>query len=285
VRLPVRVYFCPAALLFLANNALAASASAQESQLSKGDITLSRFALNVEYLEAEWYQRAVTGRGLAAQDTSGFGVAGPVLVGTEDPIQFRNPIIKAIAEQLASDELAHLRVLRALAASVGLTPPARPTIDLINSFELLADAAGLNRRFNPFESESDFLLAALFFELIGLPGLVGAVVALENHSFRSTAASLLGVEGAHNGIVRTGIAVKDLFEEGNKITALAQRLANSARTIFIPVSVDHRVILSPIGDQEHTLAEPAALQQLLNGLCLSINAKVGGFFPNGLNFG
>lgn len=93
----------------MADNALGASASAQESQLSKGDITLSRFALNVEYLEAEWYQRAVTGRGLAAQDTSGFGVAGPVLVGTEDPIQFRNPIIKAIAEQLASDELADLR--------------------------------------------------------------------------------------------------------------------------------------------------------------------------------
>lgn len=295
--------FLPVTTLLLGQNALGASwpvgrlphycrrprevsaQSAQESQLSIGDITLSSFSLNVKYLEAEWYLRVVTGKGLSPQDTSGSGVAGPVLVRTEDPIEFRNPIIKAIAEQLASDELAHLHVVRDTFASFSLTPPARPTIDLINSFELLADAAGLNRRFNPFESESDFLIAACFIELIGLSGLVGAVGALQNNSLKSTAASLIGVEGAHNGFVRLGLAVNDLFEEANKIAALAQKLINSARTIVLPLLDNNRVIVLPIEDQKLAVAESADLQELLNLICLSINAKVGGFLPNGLNLG
>jgi hypothetical protein len=64
----------------------------------------------------------------------------------------------------ADDELAHVRDLRATFASFGLTPPALPTIDLVNSFQLLTTEAGLNRDFDPLGSETYFLLASFFFE-------------------------------------------------------------------------------------------------------------------------
>jgi hypothetical protein len=50
-------------------------------------------------------------------DSLGLGAAGPVLVSKEHPLKFRDPSIKAIAEQITRDELAHVHVLRRFDAS------------------------------------------------------------------------------------------------------------------------------------------------------------------------
>jgi hypothetical protein len=271
----------PVGTLLFGKSALGAPISASEPQLSVGDTTVITIGLNSEYLQAEFYLRALTGKGLSPEDTSGLGPAGPVLVGKEHPCEFRNPVIKAIAEQLAKDELAHVRDVRATFASFGLTPPARPTIDLVNSFQTLADAAGLNRRFNPFVSENDFLLAGFFLEQIDVPLLTGAIGALENNGLKSTVASLLGDEAAHNGFIRLGLALDELFDEANQIAALSQKLANSATTIFQKL-FDGRLILAPVGDS--ATVPPLDPRQFLNIIYLNINAEAGAFFPNGLNF-
>jgi hypothetical protein len=93
------------------------------------------------------------------------------------PVTFSNPVIQSIAQQLADDELAHVRDVRATFASFGLTPPALPTIDLVNSFQLLTTEASLNRHFDPLGSETDFLLAPFFFQENCSSLLVGAIQA------------------------------------------------------------------------------------------------------------
>ena len=46
--------------------------------MAAGDADVLNFALNLEYLEAEFYLRAAFGRGLADADTTGQGALGPV---------------------------------------------------------------------------------------------------------------------------------------------------------------------------------------------------------------
>jgi Ferritin-like domain len=273
--------FLPISSLFLGKNAKGASAPSQTPPLSANDVALATIATNQEYLQNEYYLRVLTGTGLSAQDTSGLGPAGTVLAPKVNPLKFNNPTIKAIAEQLAQDELAHLRIIRNSFTSFGLTPPARPTIDLESSFQTLAETAGIDRRFNPFESETDFLLVGFFLEQIDGPTLTGGIDVLENATLRSTAVSLLGDETSHNGSIRVALAQEKLIDDANKIAALSQKLVSSAQTIIHPL-FDGRLLLSPVGDDG--IVAPLNPRQFLNIVYLSINANAGGFYPNGLNF-
>ena len=273
--------FLPISSLFSGRNAMGASEPSQAPSLSAGDVALSTTALNAGYLESEFFLRALTGNGLSSEDTSGLGAGGPVLVSKEGPLKFRNPSIKAIAEQITRDELAHVHDIRNSFASFGLTPPARPTIDLKNTFLMIAEGAGINRNFDPLASETDFLLFAFFLEQITNSAFVGAIPLLQNNAIKSLATSLLGTEASHNGSVRLGLAQEKLFDDANKIAAFTQTLVNSAQTIIRPL-FDGQLLLSPVGDDG--LVAPLDGRQFLNCVLLGINANAGGFYPNGLNF-
>jgi hypothetical protein len=78
------------------------------AQVSDTDIL--NFALNLEYLEAEYYLRATTGVGLPSGETTGVGTQGQVIGGTKVP--FSDPNLKEFAEEIATDEHAHVIFLR-----------------------------------------------------------------------------------------------------------------------------------------------------------------------------
>jgi hypothetical protein len=270
----------PASSLLLSKNATGATAS---GQLSAGDVSVIELGLNNEYLEAEFYLRALTGNGLPSMDIIGAGSPGTVVVNTQRRVTFANPFIKAMAQQLADDELAHVLDVRATFASFGLIPPARPTIDFVSSFQLLSSQAGLNRHFDPLGNETDFLLASFFFEENDSTLLIAAIGAIENLELRSTLASLLGNETAHDGFVRLGLAQEHsrTIAEANKIIQLKQKLTGSTTTIFQPLTDNDKLILVPAGAN----AEVVALtpQQYMGNVFLSSNGTAGGFFPDGLN--
>ena len=117
--------------------ATAASASAHDAN-SISDSAILNFALNLEYLEGEFYSFAVHGHGLPGNLTHGTGQRGPVIGGRAVPFKTRS--IRQFAAEIAHDEFDHVRFLH---AALGSAAVARPTINIKQSFTAVAIAAGL----------------------------------------------------------------------------------------------------------------------------------------------
>jgi Ferritin-like domain len=108
------------------------------------DVDVLNFALNLEYLEAELYSRAVFGTGLDEADVTGTGTLGEVIVKPgSTQVPFATESIRQFAIELTANEVAHVRFIRRLITQLGGTPIARPTIDLRDSFVKAATLAGL----------------------------------------------------------------------------------------------------------------------------------------------
>ena len=183
------------------------------------DIEVFNFALNLEYLEAEFYLRAVTGSGLSASLTGG---AATVTGGSLVP--FQNTAIAYLAQKIAVDELAHVTFIRTV---LGAAAVPEPNINLSTSFTTLALAAGLiapGQTFNPFASETDFLLGAYIFEDVGVTAYGGAA-ALLSAAVLPYAASILAVEGYHAGGIRTRLSEIGGSAATDLISALRQTLS------------------------------------------------------------
>lgn len=101
------------------------------------DASILNFALNLEYLEAEFYLRSTTGLGLPIELTTGTGVRGEVSGGR--PVPFQTPTIRKIADEIAKDEKEHVAFLR---SALGSAAVSRPAISLDASFTAAAVAAG-----------------------------------------------------------------------------------------------------------------------------------------------
>lgn len=98
----------------LAAAALALSSRRAAAQ-SVNDPAILNFALNLEYLEAEFYLRAVNGYGLSAADRG----SSPGTVTGGSQVQFADTATQQYAAEIAQDELDHVRFLRAALGSPG----------------------------------------------------------------------------------------------------------------------------------------------------------------------
>lgn len=76
------------------------------------DSAILNFALNLEYLEAEFYSHAVTGQGLPDSMTGGTGQSGPVDGGRE--VMFQSSSVRQFATEIARDEQEHVAFFRGL---------------------------------------------------------------------------------------------------------------------------------------------------------------------------
>ena len=192
-----------AAMGALSTGSLALSSGSASAQAAPAvsDADIFNFALNLEYLEAEFYLRAATGQGLLAQDTTGTGTRGYVTGGSLVP--FKSAAVAAYAQRIAVDEQAHVRFIRAV---LGSSAVAEPNINLSTSFTTLAIAAGLittGQTFNPFGDDVSFLLAAYIFEDVGVTAYGGAAALISNKNYVSAAAGILATEAYHSGAIRT----------------------------------------------------------------------------------
>lgn len=253
---------------------------------TSSDVNILNFALNLEYLEAEFYTYATTGAGIQALGikVNGLGKPGNVIITPNPQVPFATPSIQQYALEIAADEQAHVRLLRAVLGSKAV---ARPTIDLQGSFTAAAQAAGIigpADTFDPFADEMSFLLAAFIFEDVGVTAYRGAAPLLNNKTILSAAAGLLGTEAYHASNIRTQI-----FDAGATAQDAAQKISDLRDTLDGSGDDDQGVVLNgmanivPTDGNGLVFARTAA--QVLAIVYFSRTAKKGGFFPNGINTG
>ncbi len=188
------------------------------------DADLFNFALNFEYLGAEYYLRGLTGQGLPAALLTGTGTQGTVAAG--GPVPFQSAAIAQYVQRLAVDELGHVQFIRAV---LGATAIAEPAINLsVANWSTLAIAAGLivpGQTFNPYASDVGFLLGAYVLEDVCVTALAGAARYITNPNDLAAAAGLLGVEGYQAGGIRTLLANVGAGAATDAISALRARLS------------------------------------------------------------
>jgi len=258
-----------------AATALAPSASAA----GPSDGAILNFALNLEYLEAEFYQVAAFGKTIPDNLTTGKGTRGKVRGGRQ--VEFATPAIGAYAREIAMDELDHVRFLR---SALGGAKVARPTIDLQKSFTAAARAAGLitaDQTFDPYANENNFLLAAFIFEDVGVTAYKGAAPLIDNKTFLDAAAGLLSVEAYHAGVVRSALYQKGLQDQ-------ARAISNARDSLDGKTDLDQAIGNDTTANLTPTNAKGLAFSrtpgQVLNVVYLNPESKGrGGFFPMGVN--
>ncbi|HEV2709506.1 MAG TPA: ferritin-like domain-containing protein [Edaphobacter sp.] len=249
------------------------------------NIDVLNFALNLEYLEAEFYLYAATGQGLSAAD-AGTGAGTTKATGVA-AVPWANSGLAQYANEIAQDEVNHVRFLqKAITAAKG-TPVSRPDIDL-TFFAPLAMAAGITApaNFNPFLTPQGFLIGAFVFEDVGVTAYHGAAGLLTDKTILTAAAGILGVEAYHAAAIRTllvGMAAtandQTYVDIANKVSALRGTLGGGNETALTSKSI-------VAADTTNAIAFARTTDQVLHivyGAGGGAGVSKGGFFPSGLN--
>lgn len=251
------------------------------------------FALNLEYLEAQFYAYAATGVGLSADLISGTGTAGAVTGGRA--VTFADPIVGAYAREIAADERAHVAFLRSVLGSAAVAQPAI-NIDggATGAFTAAARAAGLvgaAGTFDPYASDENFLLAAYLFEDVGVTAYKGASsILIYTAGYQEATSGLLSAEAYHAGLIRTtlyqkGIATPSLRTGADAISEARDALDGTAATQDYDQGISGTATAANITPADtNGLVFSRSPAQVLNVVYLNRAAvSAGGFFPAGVN--
>jgi Ferritin-like domain len=255
-----------------------AGSRAAGAQAGPSDPDILNFALNLEYLEAEFYLRAATGTGLPNNDVGGTGTPGQVMGGRK--VHFQTKAFRLYAEEIAHDEAAHVRFLR---SALGVAAVARPAIDLDMAFTAAARAAGAigpRQKFDAFANERNFLLAAYLFEDVGVTAYKGAAPLITDKGVLEAAAGILAVEAYHAGEIRTILYSLGLFRP-------AQLVSDARDSLDGPEDKDQgigdRNTANIVLADQNAIAFSRSPTEVLNIVYLNPQTQPGGFFPNGVN--
>ena len=210
-------------------------------------------------------------------------------------VPFTIAAVSSYATEIASEEQKHVTFLR---GALGASAVAQPNLDLYNSFNAAAAAAGIGPAFDPFASDVNFLLGSYIFEDVGVTAYHGAAGLLTSKTNLGAAAGILAVEAYHAGLIRTVLWGLDQATPSAGIAAATVKISNLRAALDGTNNDD--VGLTTVQDalngttanytastivnaDSNTIAFSRTTQQVLNIVYASASGMKGGFFPNGLN--
>jgi hypothetical protein len=266
-------------------SATTSTASAAPARNIDGDVL--NFALNLEYLEAAFYLAAVGRVGELRKIGGGADILLPASLDQSRGMQFKDSNVQALAQDIAEDELSHVKFLH---AALGKAAAPRPVIDLNGAFRAAGQAAsgGKISGFNPYANDLFFLHGAFIFEDVGVTAYAGAATLITNPAYLQAAAGILAVEAYHGGAIRSmlfqqrqvsaaaglyvGQIVQAISSLRGKVGGMKDQGLTDARGMAVIAPAD-----------ANGVAYPRSTREVLNIVYLAPNARKGGFYPNGLN--
>ena len=284
-----RAFFRMAAAAAAAPLVLTLNGRPLHAQAAPSDADILNFALNLEYLEAQFYYFAFFGEGLPTNILGGTGTPGTVRGGRK--VNFSDTKVSQYAAEIAADERAHVEFLR---GALGSAAVAQPAIDISaepnGAFSAAARAAGLigpGQSFDPYANDENFLLGAFIFEDVGVTAYKGAAPLLASKVFLEASAGILAVEAYHAALIRT-----TLYQKGIQTPALitaTERISDARDSLDDPTDKDQGIAprdnasnIAPLDGNGIAFSRNAA--DVLNIVYLNAAAtSQGGFFPNGVN--
>ena len=215
--------------------------SAKAASFTDADIL--NFALNLEYLEANFYYLAAFGTTIDVANAASTAAGAPLItlsgtVGTPGSVTggslvpFSTIQVSSYAIETAVEEGKHVQLLL---TALGSAAVAQPALNLGTSFQTLATAANIpnGATFSPYADDNSFLVGAYVFEDVGVTAYHGAAPLLTTPANLTTAAGILAVEAYHAGLIRTTINYIDptgasIADYTNKISAVRAALSKAA---------------------------------------------------------
>ncbi|SEM79123.1 Ferritin-like domain-containing protein [Sphingomonas gellani] len=286
-----------------------AYSSAASAQSAPSEADVLNFALNLEYLEANFYYYAAFGTPIPTASIGSGGVPANSLslnAGARQ-VRFSDPLVAQYAREIAQDELAHVNFLRsALKDSAVNQPQIDVGITPNGAFSSAARAAGFiadsgnpatqTSFFDAYANDLSFLYAAFIFEDVGVTAYKGSSsLLINNKTYIDAAAGILAAEAYHASIIRTTIdqmgnnpglkastirgdteLVSNARDSLDGSSDLDQGIAQSTTAIGVTSNI------APT--DSNGIAYSRSAQQVLNVVYLNKAAvTAGGFFPMGVN--
>lgn len=259
------------------------------------DVAILNFALNLEYLEANYYTFGAFGSGINSTLQTGQGAQGQVVGGRA--VTFTDATVASYIREIAADENAHVLFLR---GQLGSAAVAQPAINIDGSatgaFTAAARAAGVvsaSGTFDPYASQDNFLLGGALLSDVGVTAYKGAARLINSPVFLEASAGILAVEAYHSGLLRTllyrrGLDMASIFTQFGQISDARDRLDGPADLDqnIAPQTVDGEVQSNLVPADGDGIVFGRTTGQVLNIAYLNTGtaaATQGGFFPAGVN--
>lgn len=212
------------------------------------DVDILNFALNLEYLEAEYYSVTTTGKTLLELGVlTNAEESGPTTGGYKVPDLEESPLA-FLGYGLRVSEIDHVKYLR---AALGSAAVKKPAINL--------DALGYG-----FSDIDSFLKLSRQFEDVGISAYLGAAPLISDKTYLAAAGAILATEAQHSGSIRLECIQRDV-------------ISPAVDSLDVPPTKKR-----PWDVDKNSLSIPRTTAQVLK-IVYAGGDCTGGFYPEGMN--